>query len=69
METAAVVDSGCLLQQLTVTGDVVALGQLGQRNIGGDDADEQRKEARRQRHEAQRIGDGACRQPGDKRQA
>ena len=49
METAAVVDSGCLLQQLTVTGDVVALGQLGQRNVGGDDADEQRKEARRQR--------------------
>ena len=57
------------LQQLAVAGNVAALCQLGERDVGGDDADEQREEARRQRHEAQCIGDGACRQPGDERQA
>ena len=31
---------GCLLQQLAVAGDVAALGQLGERDVGGDDADE-----------------------------
>lgn len=39
------------LQQFAVAGDVAALGQLGECDVGGDDADEQREEARRQRHE------------------
>ena len=66
---------GCLLwrltvlQQLTVAGNVAALCQLSERDVGGDDADEQREKARGQCHEAERIGDGACRQPGDERQA
>ena len=59
----------CLLQQFAVAGDVAAFCQLGERDVGGDDADEQREKARGQRHEAECIGDGACRQPGDKRQA
>lgn len=48
-------------QQLAVAGDVAALCQLGERNVGGDDADEQREEIHGQRYEAERIGDGACR--------
>ena len=52
-----------------MAGDVAALGQLGERDVGGDNADEQREEDWRQRHETQRIGDGACRQPGDEHQA
>ena len=41
---------GCLLwrltvlKQLAVAGDVAALGQLGERDVGGDNADEQREE-------------------------
>ena len=34
------------LQQFAVAGDVAALGQLGERDIGGNDADEQREKAR-----------------------
>lgn len=48
-------------QQLAVAGDVAALCQLGERDVGGDDADEQREEIHGQRYEAERIGDGACR--------
>ena len=43
--------SAYLLKQLTVAGDVAALGQLGERDVGGDNADEQREEDWRQRHE------------------
>ena len=50
-----------LLQQLAVACNVAALCQLSERDVGGDDADEQREKARGQCHEAERIGDGACR--------
>ena len=52
-----------------MAGNVAALCQLSERDVGGDDADEQREKARGQCHEAERIGDGACRQLGDERQA
>ena len=53
--------SVCLLQQLAVADNVAALRQLGERDVGGDDANEQREKARGQRRKAERIGDGACR--------